>query len=190
MTITGIAVKLPSGALSDLFGFRRLMLAGALVKASGPFLYLVAFNWPQLLAIRFYHGLATALYAPPASALVAKVYPEERGYRLGTYSAAENAGVVIGPVIGGAVLAVANFPIAFVVSGAIGILALLTMSRIPRDRHTTVSSTGERRQLGAALRSLGRGVREIVGDPAIRLVSLVEAMLRVRQETSLRSARA
>jgi DHA1 family multidrug resistance protein-like MFS transporter len=104
VTITGIVVKLLAGALSDLFGFRRLMMAGALVKASGPFLYLLALSWPVLLAVRFYHGLATALYAPPASALVAKVYPNERGQRLGLYNAAENAGVVLGPVLGGAVL--------------------------------------------------------------------------------------
>ncbi len=177
VTITGIVVKLPSGALSDLFGFRRVMLAGALVKASGPFLYLAVLSWPQLLAGRFYHGLATALYAPPTSALVAKVYPKERGNRLGLYSASENAGVVLGPVIGGVVLAAANFSIAFIVSGVIGILALLAMLRIPRDRHTTVAATGDRRKLGDALRGLVTGVREIISDPAIRLVSLVEGML-------------
>lgn len=177
VTITGIVVKLPAGALSDLFGFRRLMMAGALVKASGPFLYLAVLSWPQLLAVRFYHGLATALYAPPASALVAKVYPKERGNRLGLYSAAENAGVVLGPVIGGFVLAAASFSVAFTVSGVIGILALLTMLRVPRDRHTTVSATGDRRKPSDALRGLATGVREIMGDPAIRLVSLVEGML-------------
>ena len=64
VTITGIFVKLPAGALSDLFGFRRLMMTGAWVKATGPFLYLLALSWPALLAIRFYHGLATAIYAP------------------------------------------------------------------------------------------------------------------------------
>jgi MFS family permease len=51
VTITGIFVKLPSGALSDLFGFRRLMMAGAWVKATGPFVYLAAFTWPVLLAV-------------------------------------------------------------------------------------------------------------------------------------------
>lgn len=182
VTITGIVVKLPSGALSDLFGFRRLMMAGAWVKASGPFLYLVALSWPALLVVRLYHGLATAIYAPPASALVAKVYPTERGRRLGLYNAAENAGVVLGPILGGAVLAatLTNFSLAFIVSGAIGVLALVTMQRIPCDRVTTgsaVATGGERRRLGPALRGLAAGVREIIADPGIRLVSLVEAML-------------
>jgi MFS family permease len=50
VTITGIMVKLPSGALSDLFGFRKLMMAGAVVKATGPFAYLAVLSWPVLLA--------------------------------------------------------------------------------------------------------------------------------------------
>lgn len=186
VTITGIVVKLPSGALSDLFGFRRLMMAGAVVKATGPFLYLAAFTWPILLLVRFYHGLATAIYAPPASALVAKVYPTERGRRLGIYNAAENAGVVLGPMAGGLVLTLTmvNFPAAFIISGLIGIAALLAMQRIPRDRVTSAPATaepavgaGERQSFGRALRGLAAGVREIIADPAIRLVSLVEAVL-------------
>lgn len=177
VTVTGIVVKLPSGALSDLFGYRRLMMAGALVKATGPFLYLIVVSWPQLLVVRLYHGLATALYAPPASAVVAEVYPSARGQRLGSYSAAETAGVVLGPVLGGAVLTATGFSFAFVVSGVIGVLALATMLRVPRDRHTTVTRGGDRREPGEALRGLRKGVGEILADPAIRLVSLVEALL-------------
>lgn len=177
VTITGIVVKMPSGALSDLFGFRRLMSLGAVVKATGPFLYLAVFSWPGLLIVRFYHGLATALYAPPASALVAKVYPDARARRLGTYSAFENAGVVGGPILGGVILAALGFSLAFVVSGAIGLMAFLAMTRIPRDRYTMPEKTHEPGQLRQALRRVGRGVREIAADPTIRLVSLVESLL-------------
>lgn len=75
VTITGIVVKLPAGSLADLFGFRRLMLAGLVVKATAPFLYLFVAAWPMLLLVRLYHGLSTALYAPAASALVAARFP-------------------------------------------------------------------------------------------------------------------
>jgi MFS family permease len=181
VTITGIVVKLPAGALSDLFGFRNLMMSGAVVKATGPFLYLLAFTWPGLLVVRFYHGLATALYAPPASALVAKAYPKARGQKLGVYNAAENAGIVIGPILGGAVLALtlSNFSLSFVICGFIGVLALLAMFRIPKDAITSAPprASGTAGGLRAALRTVAVGVREIVADPAIRLVSLVEAVL-------------
>lgn len=180
VTITGIAVKLPAGALSDLFGFRKLMMSGAVVKASGPFLYLLAFSWPVLLIVRFYHGFATALYGPPASALVAKAYPTSRGQKLGVYNAAENAGIAIGPILGGGVLALtmSNFSLSFVICGAVGVLALLAMTRIPKDAmSSTPPRSGESDGLRAALRTVGTGVREIIADPAIRLVSLVEAVL-------------
>jgi MFS family permease len=182
VTIVGNFVKLPTGALSDVFGFRKLMIAGALVKASGPFVYLLALSWPVLLIVRFYHGLATAIYAPPASALVAKVYPKERGYRLGLYNGAANAGVVLGPVLGGALitLTASNFPMIFIVGGVIGILSLLAMLRVPEagaSKGSASSQAAGRPRLRKALRDLGVGVREIIADAQIRLVSMVEAML-------------
>lgn len=172
VTITGIFVKFPSGSLADLFGFRRLMVAGMWVKATAPFLYLAVSSWPQLLVVRFYHGLSTALYAPAASARVAKSYPQERGRRLGLYGAAENAGVVLGPVLGAAVLAATDFPVAFVVSGAIGTLALIVIHRFPRD-----APAGRRPHLREVLSDLNRGFHQIAADRAIRLISLMEGTL-------------
>lgn len=182
VTITGIVVKLPAGALSDVFGFRRLMITGALVKATGPFVYLLALSWPCLLAVRFYHGLATAIYAPPASALVASVYPKERGYRLGLYNGAENAGVVLGPVVGGALLSLttSRFPVVFLISGAIGTLSLIVMLRVPDVPAVRAPDPGgatSRRRAVQSLRSVRKGIRDIVADSQVRLVSLVEAML-------------
>ncbi|WP_237480243.1 MFS transporter [Lichenibacterium dinghuense] len=172
VTVTGIFVKLPSGALADLFGFRRLMLAGLCVKATAPFLYLVVAAWPQLLALRLYHGLSTALYAPAASARVASLYPEARGRRLGLYGAAENAGVVLGPVLGAAVLAWVGFTPAFVVSGLIGVAALLALLPLPGGG--APERSGASRHVLADLR---RGLAQILGDPGIRLASLAEGAL-------------
>ncbi len=175
VTITGIAVKMPAGALSDVFGVRRMMLAGAVVKAGGPFLYLLAFVWPVLLVVRFVHGLATALYSPPASAFVAKTYPESRGRKLGIYNAAENVGIVLGPVAGGVVLAltVSNFPATFLIAGGIGVAALLVMTRVPRSIGTATADPAK--TLRAVVAEAASGVRQIVADPRVRVVSLVEA---------------
>ena len=173
VTITGIFVKLPAGGLADVFGFRRLMQAGLCVKATAPFLYLLVGSWPLLLGVRLYHGFSTALYAPAASAQVAKFYPKQRGARLGTYSAAENAGVVLGPVLGASILAWSSFPVAFIVSGVIGVLALLAVMPLPKDDPPESS----RKSVGEITQGVLHGARQIVGDPAIRLVSLMEATL-------------
>lgn len=169
VTITGIVVKLPAGSLADLFGFRQLMLAGLIVKATAPFLYLFVSAWPVLLLVRFYHGLSTALYAPAASALVAARYPDQRGRRLGIYGAAENVGVVLGPVLGALVLAHGGFTPAFLLAGGIGIAALLAILPLPRD-----APAGQGKPVW---RDAVAGIRQILGNRDIRLVSLVEGTL-------------
>jgi MFS family permease len=61
-TLTGVFLKLPAGALSDLFGRRRLLVAGALVFATLPFSYLAVSTLAWLVVLRFLHGSATAIY--------------------------------------------------------------------------------------------------------------------------------
>src|SRR5262247_4264355 len=49
-TITGVLIKLPAGALSDLFGRKRVMLLGCLFFAGPPLLYPFVNSAHQLLA--------------------------------------------------------------------------------------------------------------------------------------------
>lgn len=172
-TISGIFVKLPSGALADVVGYKRLIVAGSVVKATGPFFYLPISVWQLLIPVRLFHGLATAIYAPAASALVASMYPKQRAERLGVYSAAENAGIVLGPAVGGLVLFYSTFNTAFLVSGAIGIVALLVAFSVPADQPKPETSS----VLEPLLKRLGRGVGEIVSSPPILAASVVEATI-------------
>lgn len=172
VTITGIFVKFPSGALADIFGFRRVMTSGMIVKASAPFLYLLVSTWPWLLALRFYHGLSTALYAPAASAFVAKEYPHQRAGKLGIYSAWENAGVVLGPVLGAAALTWFSFSKAFIISGIIGTAALLAIFALRAD-----APVAQHLKARDVIDNVLTGAKQIAGDHAIRVVSLVEATM-------------
>ena len=61
-TITGVFFKLPSGALSDVLGRKRMMVLGALFFAAPPFLYPFVHDPWSLLALRFVHGFATAIF--------------------------------------------------------------------------------------------------------------------------------
>ena len=56
-TLTGVFLKLPAGALSNLFGRRRLLLMGALVFATLPFTYLAV---STLTAVVFVRSSSTA----------------------------------------------------------------------------------------------------------------------------------
>ena len=74
-TLTGIFLKLPAGALSDVLGRRRLLLAGALVFACLPFTYLAVSTLTLLIVVRFVHGSATAVFGPVASASLSDIAP-------------------------------------------------------------------------------------------------------------------
>src|SRR5205809_1081019 len=85
-TITGVFFKLPSGALSDVLGRKRMMVLGALFFAGPPFFYpFIPDPW-SLLALRFVHGFATATFSPVASAYVPSLAETGRGARRGRVS--------------------------------------------------------------------------------------------------------
>src|SRR3990172_13135123 len=142
-TITGVFLKLPAGALSDVLGRKRMMVLGALFFAAPPFLYpFVHDPWP-LLALRFVHGFATAIFSPVASAYVAGLAETARGARLGWFSSANDIGATAGPLVGGFVLYfTASYSLTFLLVGVLGVLTLLVVLLLPdmdRPVHETKS---------------------------------------------------
>ena len=121
-TLTGIFVKLPAGALSDILGRRPLLLAGAFVFAILPFTYLAVSALAGLVLLRFVHGSATAIFGPVAAATLSDVAPPtRRGAWLSAYSTAQGAGQALGPVLAGYLVGAGRFDLAFVAAGAIGL---------------------------------------------------------------------
>jgi len=124
-TMTGVFLKWPAGALSDLYDRRWLLLVGLLAFALPPFCYLLVTAVTGLIVLRFVHGVATAVFAPIALAVVADLRREARGAAYGAYTAATQAGAMLGPLLGGWLLQVAGFSTAFVTAGTLGVAAVL-----------------------------------------------------------------
>lgn len=100
-----VIVDLPSGALGDRFGNRRMMRTGLAVIAITSALAVLAFEYWVLLAVRVAEGIGSAFYVTSSLAALAKRVPaERRGRYMGLYINALLVGQVIGPVIGGAVV--------------------------------------------------------------------------------------
>src|SRR2546428_688505 len=96
-TVTGVLIKLPAGALSDVLGRKRMMLLGCLFFAGPPFLYPFVESPGALLALRFLHGFATAIFSPVASAFVADLFQRDRGATLGWFASANDPAATVGP---------------------------------------------------------------------------------------------
>lgn len=128
-TLTGIFLKLPAGAWSDILGRRPLLVSGALVFATVPFTYLGVSTLAALILLRVVHGSATAIFGPVASASLSDTAPpSKRGAWLSTYSTAQGAGQAVGPVLAGYLIAAGRFNLAFLAAGVIGLGAPLIVA--------------------------------------------------------------
>jgi MFS family permease len=122
-TTTGLISTPPIGTLSDRYGRFRLLLIGTAFFAFMPFLYLFIQTPAHLLLVRVIHGFATAIYGPVVSAWVADMFQQRRGEYMGWYHSTRTASYLLGPLLGGFVLFYADFRMAWVVVGFLGLVA-------------------------------------------------------------------
>jgi MFS family permease len=167
-TLTGVCLKLPAGALSDLFGRRRLLVAGALVFATLPFTYLAVSALVWLVVLRFLHGSATAIFGPVASASLSDIAPAaRRGAWLSTYSTAQGTGQAIGPIVAGYAIAAGRFDLAFAVSGLVGLGVPLIVGSWPGVPSGPVSHPSRD--------AFTRGITEVLSDRLVLITSAAHA---------------
>jgi len=197
-TLTGVFLKWPAGALSDLYDRRWLLLVGLLAFALPPFCYLLITDVTWLVVLRFAHGVATAVFAPIALAVVADLRREARGAAYGAYTAATQAGAMLGPLLGGWLLQVAGFSTAFVTAGTLGVIAVLLffLMRLPPvpgrvDRETLnvkreesddsrITNNAVRPPGPAAVISdMARGARTVLGNVRVVVTSATDGARQV-----------
>ena len=166
-TLPGVLISYPAGALSDYLGKRRLLLASLIVFASAPFLYLLIETPWQLMAVRFYHGFATAIFGTVASAAIAERYTTDRAAKLSTYSSITIIGRSIAPFLGGFLISLASFNAVYIACAISGVLAL-GAGLLLRDDDSTPAAKKERPPFWASLITVLR-------DRGIMLVSGIEA---------------
>jgi MFS family permease len=173
-TITGIFIKLPAGALSDILGRRRMMLLGTVFFAGPPFLYPLVTESLSLLFLRFLHGFATAVFSPVASAYVADLYQKGRGEKLGWFASANDVGATLGPLIGGFILfSTASYPVTYLVVGGLGLLPLFMVLSLPHEEKApspVAVDTGRWAEFK-------RGIVEVVSSGAVIIASALEAAM-------------
>ncbi|MGB3397540.1 MAG: MFS transporter [Nitrospira sp.] len=171
-TITGVLLKLPSGALSDIYGRKMLLRIGVVAFGLPPFIYPFISDLNSLTALRFVHGLATAIFAPSALATVADLYKERRGAALGTYTACTQSGSLLGPFLGGWLAYTAGFSTAFVTAGVFGCIAILIFFSLHLDEPPPrVREKG----LAPVLAEMGKGFLAVARNRKVLITSSTDA---------------
>jgi DHA2 family methylenomycin A resistance protein-like MFS transporter len=126
-TLSFAAVMLGAGAITDALGAKRAFVAGLLVFTGSSALCAAADSMVVLNIARLVQGAGAALLLPSALVLAtASATDGLRRHRLvGWWAAAGGAGMAAGPLLGGALVAVANWRAVFAVNVAIGLPAVV-----------------------------------------------------------------
>lgn len=169
-TLTGVVVKLPAGAWSDIVGRRALLVTGAAVFAVMPFTYLVVSGLGLLIGLRVLHGSATAIFGPVASASLSDIAPaHRRATWLSAYSSVQGGGQALGPVLAGYLIAMRRFDLAFLLAGVIAVSTPIIVWRWRATIRRSGSSDG------SPLRQFSDGIKEVAREPRVLAASFAQS---------------
>jgi DHA1 family multidrug resistance protein-like MFS transporter len=134
------------GGLSDKRGRKIFISLGLLFYAVLSLGYIFSQNMQQLIAVRFLHGVASAMVVPIAMAYIGEISPQgEEGKYLGTFNIALFFGFGMGPLLGGVVTDKFSQSVSFLAMGGLSLISFLAvLFFLPKSDKYQTRSPGRR----------------------------------------------
>jgi EmrB/QacA subfamily drug resistance transporter len=170
------SLLLVGGSLGDLYGGRRVFLAGIVAFGATSALCAAAPDGTTLILARGLQGVAGAALTPAGLAVIANTFRgEERGAAIGSWTAWTGIAFVIGPLVGGWLVTNASWRWVFLINvpfaagtALLVIYAVPTLERAgPRPRVDVVGAFLCALGLGGTVFALIEGPRRGFSDPLI-----------------------
>ncbi len=125
-----LLTQLPLGWLVDRWGRVPVLLSGVAAHTVISLCYILFSTPVDLIVLRFIEGVTIAAIQPAIRAYIADVTPEEhRSEAYGVLSAALNAGLFIGPLLGGVLAEKVDFQAAYIASVIVEAIAAVIIWR-------------------------------------------------------------
>ena len=184
-TVALASLLLTGGALCDVLGARRVLLAGLAVFGVASVGCALATSTAALIAARGVQGVGGALLLPASLAVLAQAYPDaaERTRAVGVWAATGALALVAGPVVGGLLVQLsgwqlvfwANVPLCATVAVVVALTPATTRdtSRQLDLRGQALAATG----LAAATYAVVLAGRDGLGRPVLLTGALAAALL-------------
>jgi EmrB/QacA subfamily drug resistance transporter len=146
--IASTVLVLSAGRLSDQFGRKRAYIGGFLIFAAASLGAGFAGSGTELILWRILQGIGGAFLFANAGAIVTDAFPREQlGLGMGTNTMVAAVGLVIGPVLGGALVAISWhwvfwFNVPFAIAGSLWAKAVLhEVTGRSEDREFDIAGT-------------------------------------------------
>jgi EmrB/QacA subfamily drug resistance transporter len=116
----------PFGKLADIYGRKKIFIAGMTLFTIASFVCAVSVSAPMLIFFRVFQGAASAMCFATAMAILMSVYPPyERGKVLGIAVAAVYSGSSCGPFFGGIIIQHFSWRGIFLINVPFGVAVIL-----------------------------------------------------------------
>jgi DHA2 family methylenomycin A resistance protein-like MFS transporter len=137
-TLVLASIMLTAGATADRAGARKVFTAGLTVFAVGSAACAAAPALGVLIAARAVQGLGASALLPCSLALLVHQFPDPRARAraLGVWGGMGSAGVALGPVAGGALVAAVGWRSIFLVNVPICLLTVILLRRFAAESPT------------------------------------------------------
>src|SRR3982075_4309461 len=142
-TLSFAVLLVTGGRLGDLFGRRRLFLAGVMIFAASSAAIGFSPNDTWLVAWRAVQGAGAALMMPATLSIITNAFPaEERGRAIGTWAGVSALALAIGPVLGGFLVQSGSWQAVFFINLPVAVAAVfVTLFAVVESRDETVART-------------------------------------------------
>ena len=164
-TLSFAVLLVTGGRLGDLFGRRRVFLAGVVVFAcsSGAIGFSPSDTW--LVVWRAVQGSGAAMMMPGTLSIITNAFPAaERGKAIGTWAGVSALALAIGPVLGGFLVQAVSWQSIFFLNLPVAVGAVIV----------TLFAVRESRDESASQRVDVRGVATLTTGLAALVLALVE----------------
>ena len=151
------ALMLVGGSLGDIYGRKRIYIAGIVLFSAASTWCGLASNVNRLILGRAVQGIGAALLIPGSLAIISASFEKSRrGRAIGTWSGFTSITAAAGPVLGGFLIEHATWRWAFFINLPLAFVVLvLTLWRVPESRNIRAGPRAD--FSGASLATIGLG---------------------------------
>lgn len=133
--VSRILMEIPSGLISQRFGYFRSMAVGLGLNVVGTFLCAFARDPFQFTLARALMGIGAPLFFAVATTFVLNLFDaERRGSAMGVFQGIEFGGTILGSAFSGYLVSVFDFGTSFLISAGLLLLSMMPLVLLPYVR--------------------------------------------------------